>query len=270
MSKNYNWRIKRNYYNLINNGIKTLEVRVGYPDIKRVQKGDTITFRDYSNTRFEVIRVTRYDDFPDMLDHENSAKAIPGVTKYEALDMYQKIYPEEKEALGVYIFELRKKDNSIKFYTLSSLISNHTAFMTFAKASYSVTDFICKDYPNHFKWYWKKEIPRVFDGSGEVITCVVNQKVAGVVFLKKDAQEKKICTFFVSEKYRGRHIGTKLLEMAFKYLGTTKPLITISDYKVKMFEGIIKKYGWVLTQKMSKGYYNDTSCEYVYNGNLPE
>ena len=43
MSKNYNWRIKREYYNLINNGIKTLEVRVGYPDIKRVQKGDTIT-----------------------------------------------------------------------------------------------------------------------------------------------------------------------------------------------------------------------------------
>ena len=42
MAKNYNWRIKREYYNLINNGVKTLEVRVGYPDIKRVQEGDTI------------------------------------------------------------------------------------------------------------------------------------------------------------------------------------------------------------------------------------
>lgn len=32
MAKNYNWRIKRDYYNLIQNGIKALEVRVGYPD----------------------------------------------------------------------------------------------------------------------------------------------------------------------------------------------------------------------------------------------
>ena len=96
MAKNYNWRIKREYYNLINNGIKTLEVRVGYPDIKRVQKGDTITFKDYSNIKFEVIRVTHYEDFPDMLDNEDSSKAIPGVTKYKALEMYQEIYPEER------------------------------------------------------------------------------------------------------------------------------------------------------------------------------
>ena len=98
MAKNYNWRIKREYYNLINNGIKTLEVRVGYPDIKRVKKGDTITFKDYSNIKFEVVRVTRYKDFPDMLDTEDSSKAIPGVTKYKALEMYHEIYPEEKES----------------------------------------------------------------------------------------------------------------------------------------------------------------------------
>ena len=81
MGKNYNWGIKRDNYNLINKGIKTLEVRVGYLDIKRVQKGDTITFREYSNTKFEVLRVTRYKDFPEMLDNEDSSKTIPGVTK---------------------------------------------------------------------------------------------------------------------------------------------------------------------------------------------
>lgn len=94
MAKNYNWRIKREYYNLINKEIKTLEVRVGYPDIKRVREGDTITFKDHCNIKFEVIRVTRYEDFPDMLGSENSFQAIPGVTKYKALEMYQEIYPE--------------------------------------------------------------------------------------------------------------------------------------------------------------------------------
>lgn len=270
MAKNYNWRIKREYYNLINNGVKTLEVRVGYPDIKRVHEGDTITFKDYSNIKFEIIRVTRYEDFPDMLDNEDSSKAIPGVSKYKALDMYQAIYPEEKESLGVYVFELQKQTNDFKFYKLSSLINNHKLFGKFVQAAYSVTDYICKDYPNHFKWYWTKEIPRVFDGTGEIIICAINNNIAGVAFLKKDDTECKICTFLVVEKYRGRHIATRMLEQAFKYLGTTKPLITISDYKISSFKHIIKKYDWKLTQIMSKGYYNDTYREYVYNGKLPE
>ena len=42
--------------------------------------------------------------------------------------------------------------------------------------------------------------------------------------------------------YRGKHVVTKLLEQDFKYLGTTKPLISIADYKIPMFEHIIKKY----------------------------
>lgn len=269
MAKNYNWRIKREYYNLINSGIKPLEVRVGYPDIKRVREGDTITFNDYSNIKFEVIRVTRYEDFPDMLDNEDSSKAIPDVTKYKALEMYQAIYPEEKEALGVYVFELRKQMNDMKIYTLSSLINNHKLFISFAQAAYSVTDCICKDYPKHFEWYWTKEIPRVFNGTGEIVICSINKHVAGVAFLKKDNSESKICTFLVVDGYRGKNIATKMLEQAFKYLDTTKPLISIADYKIPMFEHIIRKYNWELTQTMNMGYYNNTSREMVYNGKLP-
>lgn len=270
MAKNYNWRIKWEYYNLINKGIKTLEVRVGYPDIKRVQKGDTIIFKDYSNIKFEVVRVTRYEDFPEMLDNEDSSKAIPGVNKYKALSLYQNIYPEEKEALGVYVFELRKQTNGIKLYTLSSFINNHKLFGKFAYAAYFVTDYICKDYPKHFEWYWSKEIPRVFNGTGEIIICTIDSKVASVAFLKKDNTESKICTFLVVDEYRGKHLSTKMLEQSFKYLGTTKPLLTIADYKIPMFEQIIKKYHWELTQIMNTGYYNNTSREYVYNGKLPK
>ncbi len=270
MATNYNLRIKREYYNLINKGIKTIEVRVGYPDIKRVQKGDTITFKDYSNIKFEVIRVTRYEDFPDMLDNEDSSKAIPGVTKYKALEMYQEIYPEEKETLGVYVFELRKQINDMSIYTLGSLINNHKLFCKVAQVAYSVTDYICKDYPKHFEWYWTKEIPRVFNGTGEVVICTINNNVAGVAFLKKDNSESKIYTFLVVEGYRRKYVATKMLEKAFKYLGTTKPLITIADYKIPMFEPIIKKYNWELTQTMSEGYYNNFSRELVYNGELSE
>ena len=72
------------------------------------------------------------------------------------------------------------------------------------------------------------------------------------------------------EEYRGKHIATGMLEHAFTYLGTTKPLITIADYKLPMFEHIIGEYNWELTQTVSEGYYNSSSRELVYNGKLPE
>ena len=109
----------------------------------------------------------------------------------------------------------------------------------------------------------------LWDDEGNKYLDMYNN-VAGVAFLKKDDTESKICTFLVVEGYRGKHVASKMLECAFKYLGTTKPLITIADYKIPMFEPIIKKYNWELTQTMSEGYYNNSSRELVYNGKLPE
>ena len=158
----------------------------------------------------------------------------------------------------------------MKIYTLSSLIDNHQLFCKFAQDAYSATDCLCQDYPKYFEWYWSKNFPRVFNGTGEIVVCTIDDNIAGIASLKKINTEKKICTFFVVKEYRGQHVATKMLEYIFEYLGTSKPLITITDYKVLSFVPIIKKYNWKLTQITSKGYYNNASCEFVYNGRLPE
>ena len=158
----------------------------------------------------------------------------------------------------------------MKIYTLSSLIDNHQLFFKFAQDAYSATDCLCQDYPKYFEWYWSKNFPRVFNGTGEIVVCIIDDNIAGIASLKKINTEKKICTFFVVKEYRGQHVATKMLEYIFEYLGTSKPLIIITDYKVLSFVPIIKKYNWKLTQITSKGYYNNASCEFVYNGRLPE
>ena len=158
----------------------------------------------------------------------------------------------------------------MKIYTLSSLIDNHQLFCKFAQDAYSATDCLCQDYPKYFEWYWSKDLPRVFNGTGEIVVCTIDDNIAGIASLKKINTEKKICTFFVVKEYRGQHVATKMLEYIFEYLGTSKPLIAITDYKVLSFVPIIKKYNWKLTQITSKGYYNNASCEFVYNGRLPE
>jgi len=268
MQRNHDLRIKKEYFELIDSGKKPLEVRVGYRQITRISVGDTITFSDYSPKAFNVKRVTRYEDFAEMLDTEDSQKIIPGVTKYKAHAMLQSIYPEDKEALGVYVFEL-SKDDEIKILSASSLVNkNHNDFGNLISKAYAVIDFICKDYPKHFTWYWEKTIPAVLKGTREVLVCTLNKKIAGVAFLKNEDGEQKVCTFLVLEEFRGKHIASKLLEKSFDFLGTTKPLISIADYKLGMFEGVIKKYGWEQTQILDEGYYNNTSREIVFNGKI--
>ena len=139
-----------------------------------------------------------------------------------------------------------------------------------AESIYEITDFICEDYPKHREWYFEKQIPRVFTPSGVILFARSDDgsnEIIAMACLKKDEEEKKICTLYVSDKCRGQHLGTRMIEASMQFLGTTKPLITIADYKLPMFEHIINKYGWELTEVVS-GLYNDRAKELCYNGML--
>ena len=137
-------------------------------------------------------------------------------------------------------------------------------------AIYEITDFICADYPKHKSWFYQKHLPATLkQGSGRDIIFAydLNQKLYGTSFIKQDDQEKKNCTLFVNSDARSFGVGTALVEKSMELLGTTKPMITLADYKLDMFQGLIKKYNWELTQVVS-GLYNDHSKELVYNGIL--
>ena len=58
-----------------------------------------------------------------------------------------------------------------------------------------------------------------------------------------------------------------MVEASMGFLETTKPLITLADYKLPMFQPIIDKYGWELTEVV-EGLYNDKAKELCFNGTL--
>lgn len=135
---------------------------------------------------------------------------------------------------------------------------------------YETTDFVCEDYPQHKSWFYQKQLPGTLDmkiGRDIVFAYDKSHVINGTSFIKKDDTEQKICTLFVNPAARGLGIGTALVEKSIELLGTDKPLITIADYKLPMFEGLIKKYHWEQTQVVT-GLYNDRSKELVYNGYL--
>lgn len=271
MTKKHVWRVKKEYFRQLKSGEKSLEIRVGYSQIKKVHQGDTITFENYGPNEFDVKRVAVYDSFERMLEVEGVEHVLPGMTFGGALRTLRSIYPKDRESLGVYVFELKiktKESSSREFYKASDLLKagENKKFAKMVAEAYMITDWICKDYPDHCDHYFSKYVPGIFDGEREIITCYIDGKVAAVAILKKDDEEQKISTLFVRPEYRNRGIATELLEKCFLWLGTTRPLITIADYKLDQFAKVIKRYNWAETQVLAEGYYNEHSREHVFNG----
>jgi ASC-1-like (ASCH) protein len=101
--------IYKQYYDLIANGSKTVEVRVAYTSMQRIKKGDQIRFTCRGEaTLTRVKRVTRYANFNDMFDRENPAAINPTASVAEQLRAVRQIFPPEKEALGVLAIEIEK------------------------------------------------------------------------------------------------------------------------------------------------------------------
>ena len=271
MTKKHVWRVKKEYFRQLKNGEKNLEIRVGYSQIKKVHQGDTITFENYGPNEFDVKRVAVYDSFKRMLEVEGADRVLPGMTFNGALRTLQKIYPKNKESLGVYVFELRPKVNkepSREFYRASDLLkaAKNKKFAKIIADAYMVTDWICKDYPDHCDHFFSKYVPGIFDGKREIITCYIDDKIAAVAILKKDTNERKISTLFVKPEYQKRGIAIELLEKCFAWLKTSRPVVTIADYKLDQFARVIEKYDWIETGVLADGYYNDHSREHVFNG----
>lgn len=96
--------IKEEYLQLILKGLKTIEVRVGYDNVTRLEQGDRLLLN--GDSPFVIQRIGRYASFEEMLEFEDAAAIAPGVTPSQLLAELRAIYPPEKEALGAIALEI--------------------------------------------------------------------------------------------------------------------------------------------------------------------
>lgn len=103
-------RIKQRFFDLIKSGKKLLEVRVGYDSIKRIKAGEWVNLETHtSKLTVRIAAVRNYDSFEAMLKKEPFEKIAPDVSsEAELLDLLRRIYPPNKEALGIIVLELAK------------------------------------------------------------------------------------------------------------------------------------------------------------------
>jgi len=97
--------IKDEYLQMILAGLKTIEVRVGYSNITRLQAGDRLLLN--GQYPYIIQRIGRYASFDELLLHEDPASIAPGMAAPELLNALRAIYPADEEALGVVALEIR-------------------------------------------------------------------------------------------------------------------------------------------------------------------
>jgi ASC-1-like (ASCH) protein len=96
--------IKDEYLRWILDDRKTIEVRVAYSSINRLQIGDHLMLNDQH--RFAIKRIGRYTNFQELLANENPAAIAPDIPADKLVSTLRSIYPPGKESLGVIALEI--------------------------------------------------------------------------------------------------------------------------------------------------------------------
>ena len=102
--------IKEEFLQLILAGQKTVEVRVGYDNIRQLQPGDRLLLNEKHD--YQIVDIRHYHDFAAMVAAEKIEAIAPGISDPNTLlELCRSIYPPEKEALGVVALEIKPAEN---------------------------------------------------------------------------------------------------------------------------------------------------------------
>jgi ASC-1-like (ASCH) protein len=96
--------IRDEYLRCILEGRKTIEVRVGYSNITRLESGDLLMLNE--RYPYFIRRASRYASFDELLRNEDPAAIAPDLPPELLLQALRALYPAEKEALGVIALDL--------------------------------------------------------------------------------------------------------------------------------------------------------------------
>ena len=96
--------LRQPYLDQILAGDKTVEVRVGYDNIRRLEPGDRLRLNDRHLA--EIRRVASYQDFEALVAAEDADAIAPGLAPGALLAALRDLYGPEKEALGAVALEV--------------------------------------------------------------------------------------------------------------------------------------------------------------------
>lgn len=102
--------IKDEYLAHILAGRKTIEVRVGYANVRRLEVGDRLLLNDQHP--YIIRRIGSYASFEALLAAEDASVIAPDVAPEDLMTALCAIYPPEKTKLGILALEIQPEERS--------------------------------------------------------------------------------------------------------------------------------------------------------------
>ncbi len=120
------------------------------------------------------------------------------------------------------------------------------------------------DYPGIKTWFVNKVVPGLHCGSRHLVRIERQGQIAALGIAKAEGGESKICTVRIAPELQGRGLGIRVFDELMSWLGTDRPLATVSETKLADFQRIFDHYGYRLTS-VCTGLYVSGRAEYLFN-----
>ena len=102
--------IRETYLAQILDGHKTIEVRVAYRNIARLEPGDRLLLNE--RHPYLIHQIARYDRFAELLRQEDPTAIAPDLSPEDLLAALRSLYPPETEALGAVAIEIHPETSA--------------------------------------------------------------------------------------------------------------------------------------------------------------
>jgi len=108
--KSHKMPIKRQYFEMIRSGEKTLELRIGFPNFAKINIGDNLAFcsGEGETINAEVTGIRRYSSLREVMENEDVSKIAPQIPKDRLQIEARKVFSKANVAShGLIIFEFK-------------------------------------------------------------------------------------------------------------------------------------------------------------------
>ncbi|MEX5686642.1 GNAT family N-acetyltransferase [Pseudomonas silesiensis] len=119
-------------------------------------------------------------------------------------------------------------------------------------------------YPGFKSWLYFTFRAGMINNQRKIIVAHHNGEVAGLSLIKKNLEEKKICTFYVRPEFRGCGLGGELMSESLRILDHNDIGITVSEERNDELYPLLNSSGFTVVSKKSD-YYRSGKAEIFYS-----
>lgn len=107
-------------------------------------------------------------------------------------------------------------------------------------------------YPNFNEWFDKNYSTLKKDR--KIISIFSKCILIGAVLTKEDEEESKICSFYISEEYRGYGIGDLIMKITLNLFKNDEVMLTVSNENYHSLSKFLNKYKFKIVKKVQNLY----------------